>query len=433
MTLETEEMLVKAWRSKNDHHRMEVFGIITPRDNGEFTLNCYAIKETKRYGLQMTEVTRAWSDRLYYQPKNIWKGGLGGFQKMVEFDEERGKKHLSGGWYCGRWGDAVFWGRKDQWFIPYTCYINLDALAETKYKYCAFDQYKGDLSLVPYCRLFKSHKEVELLAKNRLHSFISETFLDRMARDKGLAAFFRSHIGELRHYTINEVTRAYKHGWTLAKALKANRISAEMRGAPKGVDKFALKRYLTKNDVAFWDYKHYAETVAQAGEDILSFGNTFPRDFHAHEKKMQRKAKRALALKRRQEREALERQDREREEALKLIAARLNGILDRMSKRLAWRVGDYTVVIPATQKQFIAEGNAMRNCIGGYYEQCAAGDAICFFIRKDGKRLADVEADPKSGKLRQCRAKCNKAVDDETRAFAASVAKELVEKMRKVA
>ncbi len=115
------------------------------------------------------------------------------------------------------------------------------------------------------------------------------------------------------------------------------------------------------------------------------------------------------------------------------IADRINALLERMSKRLAWRVGDYTVVVPTTRREFVAEGKAMHNCIGGYFEKCADGETICFFIRKNGKRLADVEISPTTGEIRQCRAKFNIDTDKETRDFAAVFGRKLANMMKRKA
>ncbi len=421
--------LIEYWQTTPRDYRSQIYGIITPRAGGEFTLTCYSVKETKRYGIQMTEVNRAWSDRDYYQYKNIWKNWFG--STMIDFDEQRNHPQESYAWYNGKWGAKMKWSNGGEWFMPYVKYINLDALAETRYKYCAYDRYNGNLSLIHYCRLFAKHKEVEHLSKGCYWEFINEKFLDKMKADKGLRDFFRSQTKTITHeflhnggriYRPSHVIRAYRNKWTLEKTWEVEWARYALRKAPKGVDRIELAHYLNKNNIDAYDYYHYAETVAKAKEDILAFGNTFPKDFHKHEKKMQKKIAIAKA-----------KEDREREEALKKIADRINALLERMSKRLAWRVGDYTVVMPTTRKEFVAEGNAMHNCIGGYFEKCADGETICFFIRKNGKRLADVEISPTTGAIRQCRAKYNNDTDKDTRDFAMVFGKKLANMMKRKA
>ncbi len=419
--------LIEYWQTTPRDYHCQIYGIITPRAGGEFTLTCYAVKETKRYGIQMTEVNRAWSDRNYYQCKNIWKNWFG--STMIEFDEQRNRAQESYDWYNGKWGAKMKWSKGGEWFMPYVKYMNLDALSETRYKYCAYDRYHGNLSLIHYCRLFAKHKEVELLCKGCYWDFINEKFLDRMKDDKGLRDFFCSNTATITHdflkgtrYTIQDVVRAYKNKWTLEEAHTANWARYALNKAPKGIDRIELAHYLKKNNIDAYDYYHYAETVAEAKEDILAFGNTFPKDFHKREKQMQKKIAIAKA-----------KEDREREEALKMIAVRINALLERMSKKLAWRVGDYSVIVPTTRKEFVTEGNAMHNCIGGYFEKCADGETICFFIRKNGKRLADVEISPTTGAIRQCRAKYNKDTDKDTRDFAMVFGKKLANMMKRKA
>lgn len=410
--------LLDKWNTSPKDYRCQIYGIITPRKHGEFSLVCYAVKETKRHGIQMTEVNRAWSDRPYYQCKNIWKNVWG--STMIEFDERKNRPQESYGWYEGKWGARVKWSDGESWFMKYVKYLNLDALAETKYKYCAYDRYHGEMSLMAYCRLFDKHKEVEILSKGALWEFINGNFLDRLSRDRDFRNYFRSVAKDLikpdalKTYTITEVVRAYKNGWTLEKAHEVEWARHALKQAPAGVDRLELAKYLKANNIAPFDYFHYAQTVAKAKEDILAFGNTFPKDFHKQERKMQRKIKIAQA-----------KEDAEREAELKRVAERANALLVRMSRKLAWRVGEWSVILPTSRKEFTEEGRAMHNCIGGYFDTCADGKTMCFFVRRNGKRLADVEANPKTGAIRQCRTIYNRTPDEETRKFSELFAKKL--------
>lgn len=414
MTKKEREYVRTAFENDRHSYRIQLYGFVKPRLHGEFTLTVYAVSDTKRYGLRIIEVNRAWSDRPYYVCKNIWKNMFG--TTMVEFDERRNRPELSYAWYDDKWGGKCDWAKNPSWFMQYVRYANLDALAETKYKYCAYAQYDGDMPLVPYCRLFAKHKAVELLAKAQLSQFITPRMLDRLAADKPFHNFVRSHVREIaeRRTRPQTVVRAYKHGWTIQRAENEEQLRYAYRGIPEGVDKRELQKYLAANDIDFHDYLHYCEAAERAGWNIRAFGRTFPRDLHA------------ATI------EARETRKRKNEAKFLAVSKRINYLLEWMRRKVELRVGAYTFVVPTTEQEFIEEGKAMRNCIGRYYQYQLDGSAFCFFIHKDGKRHADVEMSSR-GVIRQCRLFANEAADTETRTVAEQMAKTFAEKMRKAA
>lgn len=410
-----------AWRATN------FYGFIKPRPGGEFTLTVYAVNWTKTHGYRVAEVNRAWSDRPFYVCKDVWRNMWGSIS--VEWDETSHRRGLECQWYNGRWGKKVRWDKHGgYWYAPWVKIVNMDALKETAYRYCGYEFYDGGLSLVEYTTLWKRHKGVELLAKAGLTSLISEKMAAKMERDRGFALFVRANAKEIaaghlrsgRCHRANTVVCAYKNGWTVEEAWDRENARYSLNRAPKGIDRSALYAYLKKNDIDIEDYYGYCGEVAKAGEDILAFGVTYPKDFHSARTRMQRKIEKAE-----------KRRNAERDAALKSLAERINALLERMTKRLAWRVGDFSVTVPTTQKEFRDEGNAMHNCMAGYYSPCAEGKTVCFFVKRGGRRVADVEMSPSSGKVVQCRAKFNKPADSETVKFSKAVAKEVAKMLRR--
>ena len=406
-------------------YRTIYYGFVTPTKGGEFRLKVYAVNETKTYGIRATDILKAWSDRDYYQLKDVWFNYQG--TPMVEFDEMKNRPHLAHHWYRGRWGARISWKNGYLTGEDYTRYVNLEALKETRYKYCAFESYSGKLSLVQYCRIFAKHKEAELLVKAGLSRLVSAGFLDRLAANKPLRDFFRANVEQIKRwgYSIPDIVTAHAHGWTLEKARRERRFARTMRGVPKGVDKHALAKWLKKNDIDLWDWLGYAAEVKEAGEDILEFGVTMPRDMHERRRRLQRQ------IKRRDAKRAKELKER-RNAALAETAKRVAASLERMRAKLEERLACYEVVYPATQQAFAEEGKLMRNCIGGYFAACADGKKHCFFIRRNGKPVADVEATT-GGKVVQCRGKCNKETPPEVEEFAAMVAKRIAAAARRKA
>lgn len=442
MTKSERRTAAEAYSADPDkQHKTRYYGFIKPRLHGEFTLTVYAVSDTKTHGLRVVEVNRAWSDRPYYVCKNLWRNLWG--NTSVEFDEDCNRDYIrrpESQRYHNRWGDKIPWngkGNNANWFIPYVRYRNLDALASTKYRYCAFDRYSGGLSLVEYCRLFNRHKEIELLAKSHLDNFIEPRFLDRLSVDKPLHDFFRSSATQLRHgFTPRHVMSAHRHGWTLDRAREIDNINRELQRAPKGVNRLELHRYLTANDIDLYDYINYAKDIAETGRDIHAFGVAFPRDFHAAAIDAQMEREKTQSRRRRAQLRKAREAERERRRlhdlALMETAKRINHLLERMKNRLAWRVGDLSAIVPVTKQDFIDEGNTMRNCIGGYYDRHAEGSTFCFFIRKDGKPFADVEMAPSTGSIRQCRLFANAEADAATRNFAETMAKKFAATMNQI-
>lgn len=398
-----------------------IYGYIKPRKNGEFTLNTYALNVTKTYGVRLVEVNRAWSDKPYYLVKNLWRNFWGGAK--VSFNEVVERPGQESEWYNGKWGVRTSWKDGGYWFRHDMRYMNPEALRETRYRYCAFDPLHSAFSLVPYVALYRKYPEIEHLSKAGLHQFVNEWFLAMMRRRKDVRDFFRSNAKKIAEsgvcYTVTDVVRAHANGWTIEKAHEAEYACRAYGWAPKGIDRVALHRYLTKNGIGRWDYRHYIAFVRLAKMDVLGYGVAFPRDFHAAVVKVHKRIERARA-----------KEERLREEELKRVAQRVNSLIERMKDRLAWRVGEYKVVVPQTRREFEAEGRAMRNCIGGYFEMCADGDTACFFIRKDGRRFADVEMSPKDGTVRQCRLFGNGAADNKTLGFAKLVARKILPAVR---
>lgn len=424
MNQSEKKMVLDAFAASPRERGNHFFGVIRPRAGGEFTVTVYAVKETKRRGVEIVEVNRGWTDRPVYVAKNLWGNVYG--QRMVEYDERRNRPELSFDWYRGKWGQPEKWTMRNTWHVDGVEYVNPDALEGTRYKFAGFDKYTGPLPLVRYCQLFAEFPEVELLAKAGLSRFVVPAFLRQCRRDPKLRSFFRQNTKEIKrwHHSTADVIRAAKHGWTLAKARAEARFDRRMQGTPAGVDKHELDRYLRKNHLDLADWMGYAREVEEAGEDIRVFGVTMPRDLHAARRKMQAKIRRIRA---KQAAEAAKREAERRarlEAELMETAKRINKALARMTARLEIRLHGLSVIFPTTRAEFVAEGQAMRNCIGGYFERHATGEARCFFIRRGGRRVADVEVS-RSGKILQCRAKCNKEIGGEVREFAELVARRI--------
>jgi hypothetical protein len=434
MTKET-AAAVAAYKADTDKHRLNFYGYIRPTKNGEAAVTVYCVNETKAHGIRVRAVNRAWTNRNAFQCRDLWKNCWG--QLMVEFDEQKNRPQESYGWYGGKWGGRQPWTEEGAtWFAPFVRYINLDALAGTRYRYAAADAYHGPLPLVPYLQLYRRHpKAVEWLARAGLSQYITARFLDRLATDKSLARFFRDHARELADATPYQVQRAHANGWTVAKAKTEEATRHRFRGIPADIDRERLATYLERGGIDLRDYRDYLADLARLDRDQAAAA--FPRDFHEARRTLHReleahyREQAAINAARDAERARQEAERRARQEAAYIAEAdEINILLAKAHKRLAARMGDWTAFVLRTPAEFEAEGKAMHNCIGGYARKCAEGLAVCFAIRDaDGNSLANVEM-TRGGTVQQCRGKYNNETPLEVRTFAEATAKRIARALR---
>lgn len=398
MTKKEEAAALAAYKADPHHtHKTQFYSIIFPQGGGELVEKVFAVSDTKRHGLRVREINKAESNRDYYQTKDVWKNVWGKY--MVEFDERRNRPQEEGGWYRGKWGNKTAW-EDASWWCKYNRPANLEALAETGYRFSgyadyfkAIPQWRQDerLQLVPYLQLWKKHPQVELLARAGLWTLITPQFLDKLEARPALAGFVRNHAREIAEggYTPQEVTRASLHGWTLARARTEAELTRRLSDVTREINRKRLAEYLDRNRIDAADYRAYLHDLQRAGHRPAAFA--FPRDFHAARRQVQEEIAKASR-----------KQDARRTAAARRIADRINALLDKAHKRLAARIGDFTVFVPTTRADFETEGQEMHNCIAGYFEAHAARKKVLFFLRRNGARVADVEMTP-AGTVLQCR------------------------------
>lgn len=102
-------------------------------------------------------------------------------------------------------------------------------------------------------------------------------------------------------------------------------------------------------------------------------------------------------------------------------------------KAICKRHGAFEVVVPKTGEDMVREGHAMHNCVGKCYASRQGKDSIVIFLHKDGKPCVDVEIDPVTFAVRQCRAACNRDAEKVHWKIAKIVASEIMREYRKAA
>lgn len=106
----------------------------------------------------------------------------------------------------------------------------------------------------------------------------------------------------------------------------------------------------------------------------------------------------------------------------------LDSLADQIRKadltKIVFSYGEYSVIHPVTNEQFIALGNVMSNCVGrcGYYKKQNKGDCYILAIKKNNEFYACLELVPtnkgeKSAKINQLYLRHNNECDEKTREF----------------
>lgn len=430
---------------RNSANFTRLYNIVVPMRNGEARIDTYAVKtRNKRTGeLAIKKVMRMRTDRKRYWARDIITNNLMNTHSVNWCNEPFGRKHRSV--ICSIDDTIGVWG-----YLDYSYGKVLDLHGEwlndfkgTKYEHCGFTE-NIYIKFRDYVEVWNGNHATEFLARSNLYRIVKPSFVNALAKDRALFAFFRSHIGEIRQtsmsgkpyaaYGVREILHAYRHGVSLAEAQLVVSFANEarhMRNLPKCVDREELRKYLARSKHTCAEYDWYCYQLNRLGVDINAYGYMFPskrtwgkveRDMDALEV-----AERAEAQRERKREEARER--RERKERLARWK-RICGYLDTMDGR---EIGGYEISVPHSAKDLVAEGNAMRNCIGTYGSDFKDGETILLFFRKDGKPFMDAEISPSTFAVKQVYRFANSAASRADKRLVRKLAREIETEYRKAA
>jgi hypothetical protein len=296
--------------------------------------------------------------------------------------------------------------------------VNPEVLLKTeRFRYCAWTPSQNG-HILDYLKSFAKHPRVELLSKAGTHWFCTKTsFLGQLERDKGLAAFFRLNLEDIKkcHYGCDVVRTAYRRGMSLDQADRWIELARDWRGygLPATLDKVRVHEYLIgqKGCGNRHDYTQYIKNCLKLALDLTDTKVSFPKHFTARAKLVQAQAddvrRREKASHDRQERRRLAEETRARDWALTRVAIRF--------ARLEKPSGSFRVRLPRKTKDILRQGKQLHNCLGdGYFgkdyaDKMAKGEKIVAFVWKTSGRgpAAAVEYDPRRRKILQCYASKN--------------------------
>jgi len=350
------------------------------------------------------------------------------------------------------WGDDP-WTFGTGSTFPWHESINPEALKGTRFEYC---QYADNLPvhLVDWLMLFRSDPKVELLAKARLWPLISPAGLKAL-KDRRFFAYVREHLPQLagQKYRIRELLWAYRHGCTLAAASDHFGFMEDMSGYLCGVawqgrrhrrlrlDYDRLRKTLPKWGIHKAEYARYLSMAAEVGLDLRNEGTVYPPVTGGRKAFLERMerieaelAKRRAAEERacraalRKERaEAKARAEAERrwiESSMKDRAAELEAFQKSLNRSAVLRGSGYTLVLAKSQKELLAEGRRMRNCVGNgvYGRAIVTGESLIVMLGFAGKSYCDIEISRRRWTVQQCYLHGNQLPPEEVRELANKIA-----------
>ena len=303
-----------------------------------------------------------------------------------------------------------------------------------------YNSYAGGISVFEWLRRYAAAPEIENFAKLGVPHLARILFVRKLRKDKGLFRFFREHLDEIKakpwYVGVDMITHAYNHKLTFAeeeayrermrlvRQLKRE-LSITKECLPRDFDYLAAVNFIKRANVSLWEYRRYLLYCIEGGADLTSPQTAFP---HNIERRL-RDFDRADALRRRREERMRRREEaakrKERKQSLIDLAEHYAKLCRRINAK------GYMYVFPTSAADFVREGKAMNNCIGGgnYTIRHADKQCVCVFIRladTPDKPFCDVEI--VGGKVRQCYTANNQPADKNVRKVAERIAKAIFKK-----
>ena len=272
----------------------------------------------------------------------------------------------------------------------------LNGLEGTKYRYCAWDM--TNMRLSDFLDCYKVSPMSELLAKARLVRWLTPSHVARLVKSKPLARFLARNADALRSVPPSIVQREFvRHG----ERADVAQMAALAELTPYGLTRLPIapKRvwaWMLRNGVSGPELRHHVDNLLELRMDTAYEPHVLPHDWAAYSVAIDQRV--------REVREAVAEREREIVRKARAEARRIvDGMVERGLVRKRCKV-----VIPASETELVAEGNAMDNCVGSYWHSLCRGACDLFFVRRDGKPYIDVEV--QGGKIVQARYSHNREV-----------------------
>lgn len=313
-----------------------------------------------------------------------------------------GKSHVA------VWSDVD--GCRDEWLEAYDHEFGrgyeffgqfLNGLEGTKYKYSAWEQ--TQMRITDFLDCYRVSPMSELLAKAGLSRWLTPRHVARLARNKPLARFLAQHGGELVNVPPSIVQRVYKRDGERADVAE---MAAMAELTPYGLTRLPIApkriwKWMRAHGVSAAELRHHVDNLTELKRDLAYEPSVLPHDWATYSLATEERV--------REERELAQEREREIVRKARIEARRFIDAMVAAGKiRKAYRIDT-----PETETELVAEGRAMSNCVGGYWNRLRAGMCNLVFVRKGGKPYIDLEISMK-GEIVQMRYAHNKPVKEKS-------------------
>lgn len=303
------------------------------------------------------------------------------------------------------WSDVD--GCRDEWLEAYDHVFGkghefygtfLNGLEGTRYRYSAWEL--TDMRLSDYLDCYAVSPMSELLAKAGLTRWLTPSHVARLVKSPPLARFLARNAADLRAVPPSIVQREYARRGERADV---SEMAALAELSPYGLTNIGIAprrvwEWMRRNGVTGPELRHHVDNLRELRKATDYEPHVLPHDWAAYSVAIDQRAQEAREAAAEREREIVRRARIEAREAV-----------DRMVERGLVRKR-CSVVIPQSETELVAEGNAMTNCVGDYWPRLRSGACDLFFVRRDGKPYIDVEV--AEGKIVQARYSHNRAVKE---------------------
>ena len=379
--------------------------------------------------------------------------GLGGW--IVEWQKEDwaggGERKKSGqknrsetGPLIGKPLDGIWWNGGKWKFnqgltFPWHETVNPEALKGTKYEWCQYaDDTPCKAGLVDWLIMYRQEPKIELLAKMGLYTLICPGGIKAL-KDKRTRDWIIAHREEaLGDHDATDIIYAARHDVPVKYAAKRRCLVYDIKFRMRywhdrvkvRLDYDRLMKTLPKWHVRVEEYLRYLEYSIKCGLDLRNEGTAYPPTkggrkafmdrLEAMEARAAKKARAEIRAKRAAERA----EEKWIRDTMKTRIKELEAFQKSLKRTDILKGCGYTLVLAKTQKELLAEGRKMGNCVGcgTYGRAIVKGDSLIVMLKNHSASFCDIEIDRRNWKVKQCYLKHNETAPKEVHELAKRIA-----------
>lgn len=401
-TREAMKLIRAAERKYEGLNRTRWYTTIHPKRNREAKVKTWAVKTWKGKPLIMLAAEyNTDGSKNYISGRCLWSQ-LGGYS--FNWLDYGGSPHQA------VWSDID--GCRDEWLEQYDHVFGagiefwgqlLNDFTGTKYQWAKYET--TNLRISDFCELMRISPMTEYVIKGGLRKWLTPRNIGYLKHSRPLALYLSHRIKEFKDTNpVSVIAKFKKH----TDPKTAAELNAYVRTIQMGLDKFKFPfkplrmiKWFNSHKVKMTDFRHHIDNLNELKLSLDYEPHVFPHDWEVYRLEIEDRVREQRELIAEAERQAVIEAHREARET---IAKWLKE--GRIHKK-------YSIIIPESETQCVAEGKAMNNCIGGYWASVVSGKTNVAFIHKNNKPYIDIEV--KNGKIIQKRYNHNKAVEDGTK------------------